>query len=262
MANSGYITASYLTDRGQIREHNEDFVASREPLDKQDEIQNGWLYVVCDGVGGADAGEIASEYSSERTIHHYFEESGIANWSERLRRSIELAHLDLCQLIEERQDDRRMGTTLVAAVVTDSMAVFANVGDSRGYHVRDGQIQQITKDHSLVAKLLEEGIITKAEAATLNIGNIILQSIGSEQPPEIDLFPLSLQKNDFLVLCSDGLTNHVDDDEIAHVVTQYQPKEAAEQLVAIANERGGHDNITVLVLRYDRPNRLLYNDES
>jgi len=262
MTNSGYIKSAYLTDRGQIREHNEDYVLACEPINNEDELQNGWLYVVCDGVGGADAGEIASQFSCERTIHHYLDKTHIPNWSERLRVSIECAHDDLCKLIEERKDDRRMGTTLVAAVLTDSMAVLANVGDSRGYHMRNGVIEQITKDHSLVAKLLEEGIITPDEAAGLNIGNIILQSIGSELPPEIDLFPLSLQPGDMLVLCSDGLTNHVDDDEIGHVIGQYEPKIAAEQLVAIANERGGHDNITVLVLHYNQPERLLYQNEA
>lgn len=262
MTKSGYIDAAYLTDRGQVREHNEDFVASCEPVTTQEEESNGWLYVVCDGVGGADAGEIASQYSTERTIHHYLENTEISNWAERLRRSVEQAHNDLCKLIVQRNDDRRMGTTLVAAVVADSLAVLANVGDSRGYHVRDGAIQQVTKDHSLVAKLLEEGIISASEAESLNIGNIILQSIGSEQPPVIDLFPIALQQGDVLVLCSDGLTNHVNDDEIAHVVNEYKPSDAADQLVALANERGGFDNITVLVLQYNQPDRLLYTESA
>ena len=117
----------------------------------------------------------------------------------------------------------------------------------------------MTKDHSLVAKLLEEGIISPAEAATLNIGNIILQSIGSEQPPQVDLFPVSLQAGDALVLCSDGLTNHVSDQELAETISSQSPEEATQRLVELANERGGYDNITVLVVQYKSDHGLSAN---
>ncbi|MDJ0753119.1 MAG: Stp1/IreP family PP2C-type Ser/Thr phosphatase [Ardenticatenaceae bacterium] len=249
MTQNGHVQVAYLTDRGQVRDHNEDYVSVCEPRSSEEAKRNGWIYVVADGVGGADAGEVASSYACERTIYHYLENDGESAWGKRLQTAVSRAHDDLCSLIDQRQDDRRMGTTLVATVLADNQAVVANVGDSRGYHVRAGSIRQITKDHSLIAKLLDEGIITHAEAATLNIGNIILQSIGSEQPPKIDLFPVALEEGDHLLLCSDGLTNHVTDEEMADIVSQHEPGEASRKLVDLANERGGFDNITILILR-------------
>ncbi len=255
MSSIGKIRSAYLTDRGRIRDHNEDFVIGHEPQSAEQAAQDGWLYVVADGVGGADAGEVASSYASEKVIHHFLQSTeNETDLGERLKKSIELAHVDLCRLIDERQDDRRMGTTIVATAMLDNnMAVIANVGDSRGYLVSGGKIYQVTKDHSLIAKLLEEGIVTAEEAEALNIGNIILQSIGSEQDPVVDIYGVSLSKEDHLVLCSDGLTNHVKDEEINEIVSNQTPGDATQQLVDLANARGGHDNITVLVLAYDPP---------
>lgn len=250
MSSIGKIQSAYLTDRGQVRDHNEDFVISHEPQTTEQEAQNGWLYVVADGVGGADAGEVASSYASEKTILHFLKLSETADMGTRLRQAVESAHYDLCSLIDERQDDRRMGTTIVATAIQDDSVAIANVGDSRGYLISNGAITQITKDHSLVAKLLEEKIVTADEADALNISNIILQSIGSEEAPVIDIFKLSLKVNDCLLLCSDGLTNHVADDEINEIVSNQPPGVATQMLVDLANERGGHDNITVLVLKY------------
>lgn len=252
MTSIGSVQSAYLTHRGQIRDHNEDFVTMREPKDDQDITSNGWVYIVADGVGGADAGEVASSFATESAVKHYMSESDY-EFPERLKHSIEMAHNDLCDLIDERKDDRRMGTTMVAAVIAEGQAIMANVGDSRGYHIRDGHIRQITKDHSLVAKLLEEGIVTNEEAEALNIGNIILQSIGSEQQPVVDIFTFSLQENDAILLCSDGLTNHVEDSELADIISASSPEEASQKLVDLANERGGYDNITVLIAKLNAP---------
>lgn len=252
------VHAAYLTDQGRVREHNEDFVILHQPASAADAQLNGWVGIVADGVGGAEAGEVASQYASEQMIAHYLNDGAVAgveqsDWGARLQQAVMAAHFDLCELIETRQkhatQHTRMGTTLVAAVVHGNTAVFANVGDSRGYHLRpNAEIRQITKDHSLVVKLLEEGLITQEDADTLHIGNIILQSIGSEQPPQVDLFPVTLQPGDRLLLCSDGLNNHVNDHEMGQIMNEYEPDEACRHLVNLANERGGHDNITVLVM--------------
>lgn len=255
------INAAYVTDQGQVREHNEDFVILRLPVDPDDAHKNGWVGIVADGVGGAEAGEVASQFASEQMMAHYLnhnhhEQADPADSASRLKEAMMAAHFDLCGLIEERQkhvtQHTRMGTTIVAAVVMaeKNTAVFANVGDSRGYHLRGDNIRQITKDHSLVVKLLEEGLITQEDADTLRIGNIILQSIGSEQPPQVDLFPISLLPGDSIMLCSDGLNNHVQDHEIGHIMATNPPEDACQQLVKLANERGGHDNISVLVMHY------------
>ena len=260
MVNPMQINAAYLSDQGRVREHNEDFVILHQPDDPEDAQANGWVGIVADGVGGAEAGEVASQYASEQAIAHYLNDHSDnaatngdqADWGVRLKEAFMAAHFDLCALIETRQKNvtqhTRMGTTLVAAVVNDHTAVFANVGDSRGYHLQNNKIRQITKDHSLVVKLLEEGLITQEDADTLRIGNIILQSIGSEQPPVVDLFPITLQSGDRIMLCSDGLNNHVKDHEIGDIMEAHEPDEACRRLVSLANERGGHDNISVLVM--------------
>ena len=251
MSNRRLVEASFLSDRGRIRDHNEDYVTYWEPLDQQGEEKNGWLYIVADGVGGADAGEIASQYASERTVEHYLNDDRDTAWGERLWQAMQAANTDLRRLVAERNDDSRMATTMVAAVFRDSQVYIANVGDSRGYHWRDGRLWQVTKDQSLVAKLVEEGAITVEEAVNHPRKNVILYSLGSEKEPQIDVFELTAESGDIVLLCSDGLTRHIDDDEIEAVLAEKDPPEAVQTLVNLANDRGGEDNISVTVLRYD-----------
>lgn len=245
------IRASLESDRGQVRSHNEDFYTYYEPDSPDAESTNGWVYIVADGVGGADAGEVASQFASEKTLEHYLKETADP-WEDRLVRSMRAANSELRQLVAERGEGKRMATTMVAAVIHDAVATIANVGDSRGYLLRAGQIEQVTKDQSLVAKLLEEGAITEAEAANHPHRNVILYSIGSEKTPKIDVFERDLQFGDTLLLCSDGLTRHVSDAEIVEIVGQYPIDEAAKNLVELANLRGGQDNITAVLIAYGR----------
>jgi protein phosphatase len=238
------------TDPGLVRDHNEDFVLRREPEDTSDEERHGWIYIVADGVGGADAGEVASQYASERTIHHYLNGNGQLSWGQRLQEAMQAANTDLRHLAAERNDNRRMATTMVAAVIQQGHLHLCNVGDSRGYLWRDGQLQQLTKDQSLVARLLEEGAITAEEAAIHPHKNVILYSIGSEKRPPIDLFEVELQPGDKVVLCSDGLTRHVEDHEIGLQVDQTDLETAAHTLVELARKRGGEDNISVAIIAY------------
>lgn len=250
MSNIGRIDAYLRTDTGRIRDHNEDFVKFREPKDREDEIKHGWLYLVADGVGGADAGEVASSYASQQTIKRYEENSAETDWGRRLLDAMQAANTDLRQYVAERNDNSRMATTMVAAVIREDRLYMSNVGDSRGYHYRHGAMRQITKDQSLVAKLVEEGAITAAEAENHPRKNVILYSLGSERLPKIDLFELKLEAGDMLVLCSDGLTKHVSDEEIGEIIAQQKPEEATDTLITLANERGGEDNISVAVIRY------------
>lgn len=250
MSNLGQIKASLLTDIGQKRDNNQDFVAYREPKTPQEEQEDGWLYIVADGVGGADAGEFASRYASERTIEHYKKNKKETHWGKRLVQAMEKANTDLRQHVAENAESSRMATTMVAALIQNSRAFVTNVGDSRGYIWHGGQFSQITKDQSLVAKLVEEGAISEEEAKEHPHGNIILSSLGSEVNPQIDLFDLQLESGDILLLCSDGLTKYVDDDEIAHVIRTAAADEAASKLIRMANERGGADNISVGVIHY------------
>ena len=250
MSNFGQITAVLRTDTGLVRDHNEDFVSYWEPSSESEETQNGWLYIVADGVGGADAGEVASQLTSEQTLSHYLAQTDEPDWGQRLLNAMQAANTDLRQFVLDRNDNSRMASTMVAAVLKENHAHIANVGDSRGYLWRNGRIQQITKDQSLVAKLVEEGAITEEEAHFHPRRNVILYSLGSERSPQIDLFMQPLEPGDILLLCSDGLTRHLADEEIAQILSSEPPEKASISLIRKANERGGEDNISVGVIQY------------
>lgn len=246
------VKASLSTDRGCLRDHNEDFVAFHEPDGPVDEIRDGRLYIVADGVGGSDFGEVASQYATEQTVYHYLATSEMADWRQRLVQAMEAANGDLRLLIAEQDTGNRMATTMVSLVVHSEWATIANVGDSRGYHWRNGQLEQITKDHSLVARLVEEGAITPEEAERHPRKNVILHSLGSENRPRIDVFDVKMAVGDRLILCSDGLTRHVSDSEIAEIAGACDPTESTETLIELAKERGGEDNISVGIILYQR----------
>lgn len=258
MTNLGQIDACLVTDKGQVRDLNEDFFALYEPVTAGEENQNGWLYLIADGVGGADAGEIASEYASQRVLHYFLAGQEEQDWGQRLYQAMQAANTDLRALAASQNNNARgMATTMVAIVIHENQAVLGNVGDSRGYLWRQGQIQQITKDQSLVAKLLEEGAITAEQAQHHRHKNIILFSLGSERQPQIDLFPLLLADEDILLLCSDGLIRHVSDEDLATTLSQARDAAtAAQTLLRLAYERGGEDNISVAVIRF-RPEPMV-----
>jgi protein phosphatase len=244
------IKSAMQTDRGRVRDHNEDYVICREPNSADDEVSNGWLYIVADGVGGADAGEVASEYASQQTVAHYIAANGESNPGKRLVNSMQAANTKLRQLVADRNQNKRMATTMVATAIRDKIAYVANVGDSRGYHWRSSSMRQVTKDQSLVAKLVEEGAITEAEAANHPHRNVILYSIGSEKTPQIDLFEVVLDPGDIIFMCSDGLTRHVSDEEISDILGREELESATSELIQLANQRGGQDNITAAIIAY------------
>lgn len=250
MSSNRLVEASLRTHQGRVRDHNEDFITSREPANSEDASQNGWLYIVADGVGGADAGEVASQYAAERTVEHFVNDTRSSDWGVRLRDAMRAANTDLRQFVADRNDHSRMATTMVATVFAEGAAHIANVGDSRAYLWRKGEFSQITKDQSLVAKLLEEGAITEEEAAVHPRRNVILYSLGSEKEPQIDLYQQPMQPGDIIMLCSDGLTRHVADEELAAIVSHQEPAVATRTLIHLANSRGGEDNISVVVLNY------------
>jgi len=255
------IKATMLTDQGLVRDHNEDYILCLEPTNLEEEKENGWLYIVADGVGGADAGEVASEYASNQVVTHYKEGSN-ENLGHRLVISMQAANTDLRKLVAERNENKRMATTMVATSICEQTAHIANVGDSRAYHWRDSSLRQVTKDQSLVAKLVEEGAITEKEAANHPHRNVILYSIGSEKTPQIDLFEVSLQEGDKLLLCSDGLTRHVTDPEINEFLGRDNFEEANDSLIQLANDRGGQDNITSVIIAYGATQKSVGNAES
>ncbi len=244
------IRAASETNVGQIRGHNEDFLLNWEPKTATEAVEHGWLYIVADGVGGADAGEVASQFASEEVQAQYLTTSENRDWNGRILDAMYTANSNLRQMVAERNDSSRMATTMVALVIHEDVATIANVGDSRAYHWRNGRFEQVTRDQTLVAKLVEEGAITAQEAVNHPRGNVILYSIGSERHPKIDTYELNLLEGDMFVLCSDGLTKHVADEEIRQTIEQQTPIAATESLIELANNRGGEDNITVTIVQY------------
>jgi serine/threonine protein phosphatase PrpC len=241
-----------LTDVGRKRRHNEDSVGHFEPVDPEELASSGRLYIVADGVGGGAAGEVASEYAVKKVLHEYYRSSQ-PDLGERLKSAARAANADLFEHVEQHPELGRMGTTIVAAAIHGDQLVICNVGDSRAYLIRSGEIRQITHDHSLVANLVEEGSITPEEAKTHPKRNIVLRTLGVDPIAHPDIFEGRLQSDDRIVLCSDGLTRHVSDDEIMAEAVQSQPHGAVRKLVDMANIRGGRDNISVAVLHITEP---------
>ncbi len=236
------------TDVGRQRDHNEDNVAYIVPKDALLQAKKGALFIVADGMGGHAAGEVASEIavSSVSTLYYHDDDSDVAA---SLLRSIQYTNAIIYQRAREQAEHNGMGTTCVAAVLLDDKAYIANVGDSRAYIVRRGWVRQISQDHSWVAEQVRAGAMTEADARMHQLRNMITRSLGSLPEVQVDLFIEQVQEGDTLVLCSDGLSGMVNDNEIAQIVEQYPPQECVHHLIERANANGGADNITVLVAR-------------
>ena len=241
------VESSQLSDVGQKRKHNEDYVGFYEPFRIADQKAYGRLYVLADGVGGATAGEVASKYAVNKIIYTYYQEQAGDDSGARLRQVIEEANADIFAQNRDRTDHREMATTVVAAVIRGDALIVANVGDSRAYVIRGDSIEQITEDHSLIAEMLNDGVINAEQAATHPYRNVILRSVGAYEAVQVDLFARQIAPEDTLVLCSDGLTHLVSNQELVDIVGAHSPAEAAQSLVALANERGGDDNISVSI---------------
>ena len=256
------------TDVGRTREHNEDaFVvvdlttndASLQPSVRQHRLgAKGTLFMVADGMGGAAAGEIASQMATEIVLKEFREhwlplqDLTTDAFARVLKRAVQNANQQIHGYASSHQEFRGMGTTATIAGILADTLYLAQVGDSRGYLVRDGIAKQITKDQSLMQKLIEAGELTEEEAAQSERRNIILQALGPEPAIKVDLTHQKLRRGDTLVLCSDGLSGQVSRDEIARVVTEERDLvQACRRLIDMANSAGGPDNITVIISRFD-----------
>ncbi|HEV3191429.1 MAG TPA: PP2C family serine/threonine-protein phosphatase, partial [Polyangiaceae bacterium] len=219
---------------------------------------HGSLFAVCDGMGGAAAGEIASQLAVdilyERMIEGLEEGHPLARdrLARRLVRAIEAAGLRIFQEAKLDRSRRGMGTTVTAATLVDDHLFLAQVGDSRGYVLRDGQLVLLTRDQSLVNQLIEAGQLTEQEAETFEHNNIILQALGTADTVQVDLTYCELRRGDTLLLCSDGLSGMVRFEDIRDALrTTPEPIDACKLLTEKANQAGGHDNITVIVVKFD-----------
>ena len=244
------------TDVGCVRANNEDNFGF--------DSRYG-IFVVCDGMGGQAAGEVASKMGVDILLDYFRKQppadSAAAvqgqkkSGADMLAGAIQLANRTIFHAGQEQNGRNGMGSTIVAALVRGNSLAIAHVGDSRIYLVRQGSIHQLTQDHSLVMEQVRRGYITLEQAEKSEIQNIILRALGSEEAVEVDSEELVALPDDLLLMTSDGLTRHVKDEEILAIVQDSRgPEQACGELVETARRRGGEDNITCLLIRIvDRP---------
>lgn len=234
------------TDKGLVRENNQDAYAVGE---LPGEV--AWA-VVCDGMGGAAGGNIASALAvkviSDKITSSYNEKMRDSSIKNLLDSAITAANIEVYDMAYSRPDLKGMGTTVVAVVVRDNVAHIAHAGDSRAYLVNKDGVEQITVDHSLVQNLVDRGEITKEEAEHHPNKNVITRALGVDKRIDVDFSEIYMQENETLVLCTDGLSNCVNNSEMAEDIKDGQYYAFADRLVKRANKNGGNDNITVVAI--------------
>lgn len=243
------------TDVGRRREHNEDsYLTMHFERCHIDKVESLTVLAVADGMGGHEAGEVASKLCLQTFASHLLTaiqkwlDFNEPDWQEVLREVFAEANRKVS--LKAREMRNNMGTTLTAAVLCGNKAVFANVGDSRGYLLRSGKLMQITKDHSLVQQYVDAGELTPEQARWHPQRNIITRAIGIDRTVQVDTFEITLQRGDLVLLCSDGLVDMVDDSDIEGVLmSEPNLSTAAQTLIRLANEAGGDDNITIVIAR-------------
>jgi protein phosphatase len=239
------------TDVGRIRTNNEDCFGYDAALG---------IFVLCDGMGGETSGEVASELSVRSVLSFFRQaaESGeypalvedLSNGTNALGNALRAANLAIRDAIAADEEKRGMGTTIVAALVRGDNLAIAHVGDSRIYLIRDSTIEQLTSDHSLVMEQVRRGLLTLEQAAQSPMQNIITRALAGEENLEPDLAECKLTNQDTLLLCSDGLTRHLSDNQILSIIANSSSLAAAcNVLTASANAAGGSDNVTCLLVR-------------
>jgi len=230
-----------LTDTGRVRTHNEDYFSCID-------MRQGSLFLVADGMGGHDAGEVASRIAAESAAREVRAYAGTGDPKTVLELAVLQANADV--LKEANSKGSNMGTTLNLVLVAGDKAYIANVGDSRSYWIENGTIKRITEDHSLVEKLVSLGKMTREEARKHPKSNVLYRTIGSEGPLTVDLFQVLLRKGGSLLLCTDGLWGEVTDEAMHEIFkTEKDVKKACARLIRTANENGGKDNITAIVVK-------------
>lgn len=236
------------TDKGIVRDNNQDAYSVGEFPDGV-----AWA-VVCDGMGGANGGNIASMLAvkviSERINSCYNENMRFSSIMNLLESAITAANIEVYDMAASRSELRGMGTTVVCAVVKDGEVMIAHAGDSRAYLISEDAVTQLTTDHSMVQDMVNRGEITAEEAEKHPNKNIITRAVGVDKEIEVDFTETELLDNQTLILCTDGLTNYVSDSDILKDISDGQHYAFADRLVKHANSNGGGDNITVVALSY------------
>jgi protein phosphatase len=229
-----------------------DISARRDGLTNHTVGGAGLLLAVADGMGGAQAGEVASRLAIEQLARRLSAPAQKEEPSERLGDGLKSANRAIRHAGQENPAYWGMGSTITAALIHQGQAIIGEVGDSRGYLIRDGEAKQLTKDQSVAQALVDAGKLTEEEAANSRQRHVVLQALGTQDELEPEISALELKLNDYLLLCSDYLANKISNAEMYDVVKSSASLEAAcARLVELTNERGGEDNITVLIARFD-----------
>lgn len=242
------LDAAELTDVGRRRERNQDNVTHLIPSDPQMLDEKGALFIVCDGMGGHAAGEVASELGVKTIREEYYNTAG-SDVITAIATAVERANATIYQHAVEHPELSGMGTTCVALVIAGGRAFVVNIGDSRAYIIRHGKMRQVTRDHSWVAEQVRVGLLTEEQARTHSHRNVITRSLGTQPNVTADLFIETMHDGDRVLLCSDGLHGYVDEHDIEQVVTSdREPDTAVHTLIDMANDNGGPDNITAMLV--------------
>lgn len=232
-----------LSDVGRKRTVNEDYYGSFSG-------KFGNLIIVCDGMGGHKGGATASRLAVETIKLHFEQLNEKFNPKEELKKALDKSNENILQKAAESEELKEMGSTAVVLLIKDNFAYYAHIGDSRIYLIRKNKIYQLTKDHSLVQQLIDSGIIDEETAKNHPQKNVITRSLGAEgkNQPEI-AEPIRIFKNDIFILCTDGLTAYLSDEELQKIASENDVQNACKTMIDLANERGGKDNITVQIIK-------------
>ncbi len=236
-----------LTDQGKTRSNNEDSYSGYEPTEPFELQQHGCLYIVADGVGGAQFGERASQFAARKILYDFYQESD-TDLADRLARIIQNTGNEIFNYSVE--NGVRMATTLVAANIKGDRLTVANVGDSRAYLIRAGKVKQITRDHNRAAELVRVGMLTSEEAKESRTKNTLTRSLGGDSDEEVDLFTdIQLLPGDLILLCTDGLSRYASEDDLLQLSSNGTLEEIAKRMIDFANRAGGADNITLYLIK-------------
>lgn len=246
------IVAAIQTDIGCVRGSNQDCGRFIKPVDSTKRERKGVLAIVADGMGGHSAGEVASSLAAEVISRVYYASNNAP--VEALTESFNEANRQIYEASTSDDTLKGMGTTCTALAIVGDQAVIAHVGDSRLYLLREGEMYLMTEDHSAVMEMVKEGLLSLEEARRHEDKNVILRALGTAANVEVSTWkaPLTIHTGDQFILCSDGLYDQVADSEISEIASSTQDiHSASEQLIDLAKRRGGHDNITVGVLKVE-----------
>lgn len=250
-------TAVALTDVGEIRKNNEDKIVFVQPHNQKVLSQKGSLAIVCDGMGGHKSGEVASKIAIQRVQKYYY--SSNSNPKEAIKEALSYAHKEIKKVSLKNANHSKMGTTCTAVTVIGRSLYIGHAGDSRAYLISNNIIKQLTKDHTYVEHLYNKGLITEQEKLRHPDRNIVTMVLGtqSEFIPEVYSYENVFSNDEILMLCSDGLYEYIGDNEIMNILTENEASSAAEILVETAKKRGGHDNISVIIVRNQKKTESL-----